>query len=211
MRRKSTRSGDIQTQEPTNQRKDAPEISWPQRISIVGISGSGKTYLAQQLSEILSLPHIELDRLRTSKDANPGNGNFAHLIEEAIAADSWIIDGHYREVRHMIWRRADLVIHLDFPLVLIAQQLLRRYLQKSLRKPALSPTGQNAGLNLQAHLAPPPLATWRRRLARVSKTLAERREYSQMLQRSEYSGLTVVRLDSHKAENAWIRNLCSKR
>lgn len=34
-----------------------------QRISVVGTSGSGKTTLARQISQRLSIPHVELDAL----------------------------------------------------------------------------------------------------------------------------------------------------
>lgn len=34
-----------------------------QRISIVGTSGSGKTTLARQISQLLDIPHVELDAL----------------------------------------------------------------------------------------------------------------------------------------------------
>ncbi|WP_242038993.1 ATP-binding cassette domain-containing protein [Anabaena lutea] len=41
-----------------------------QRISIIGSSGSGKTTLAKQISQRLSIPHIELDYLHWEPRGN---------------------------------------------------------------------------------------------------------------------------------------------
>lgn len=199
----------IATSEPTHAGTNAGGSPSPRRISVVGSTGSGKTHLARELSEKLDLPHIELDSLRGGNRAQTGEDRdrFMHAIEDAISRDSWIIDGHYREVRHKIWQRADVVIHLDYPLVLIARQLLQRYLRKRSQKStrvrlALSPdtAGHTSDAGMDA-------ASWRRRLSRLPKTLAERREYARVLASPEYAGVNIQRFTSHKAAMEWIRSL----
>ena len=164
----------------------------PRRISIVGATGSGKSHLARELARKTGLPVHELDTVRRS-DAD----HFEKSVEALTAADGWIIDGHYRDVRHLIWRRADTVLWLNYSPALVAARLLRRFAAKR-RQPSE-----------QARGAEPAKASWRQRLGRLSRTVRERRDYGRVLCSSEYRGLTVVELRSASATEEWLRRLGS--
>lgn len=45
-------------------------MTGPRRISVVGSSGSGKTYLARQLADRLGAPVYQLDQLRCRADGS---------------------------------------------------------------------------------------------------------------------------------------------
>jgi adenylate kinase family enzyme len=81
------------------------------RISVVGISGSGKSRLARELAEILAVPHIELDAIFHQADWVPlPDEQFSARVEAAAAGDGWVIDGNYHSrVGAVVWRRADTV------------------------------------------------------------------------------------------------------
>jgi len=98
------------------------------RISIVGLPGSGKTMLAEKVSEKLSIPHIQLDRFWFEaggqevwrKNDGPAKERVRAMVRErvmgAIAGDSWVSDGFYSRYQSNIAERANTVVFLDIPL-----------------------------------------------------------------------------------------------
>lgn len=166
------------------------------RISVVGPTGCGKTHLARVLADRLGLPLYELDALRRDAAGRElSHPEFVDLVTAVAAHDSWIIDGHYRDVRHLIWRRAQMVVWLSYPLPVVALRLLGRFRQK---RQALS--SGPASL-------PPVTATWGRRLGRLARTLRERGEYNRLLRAPEYGALAVVELKSLSATREWLDDL----
>lgn len=179
------------------------------RISVVGITGSGKTYLARRLSSQLGLPLIELDRLRESAapETDLTDERFCEAVKAAVASDSWIIDGHYREIRHLVWNEADLVIHLDYPLSVILRQLLKRYVAKHARRFVPWQAGTASGHSPADGAGARESASWRKRLRRLAKTLSERRQYTKMLEKLDNTGARVKRFANKEAAEAWIQSL----
>jgi adenylate kinase family enzyme len=164
----------------------------PRRISIVGSTGSGKTHLARRLAARLALPLHELDEMRAdaAQTANP-SAEFIGLVTNIVAGDSWIVDGHYRDVRSMIWHRADTIVWLNYSPFVIASRLLRRFAAK---KSGHAIGGAGNGAN----------ASWSRRLGRISRTFRERQEYGDLLRSPEYRSATLVELKSDAATEKWL-------
>lgn len=103
----------------------------PQRISITGCSGSGKSSLAEELARLLGPKHVELDAFQHGpnwKEAPPEV--LTAKVEEAVAGDRWVIDGNYSHVQHLIRGRADLVIALDLPRYIVMSRLVWRTLSR---------------------------------------------------------------------------------
>src|SRR5260221_7221520 len=87
-----------------------------QRVSLVGVPGSGKTTVGRQLAASLGVPFVELDAIFHQ----PGWGelprdDFRQRVSDALTADRWVLDGNYSAVQDLVWRRADTVVWLDLP------------------------------------------------------------------------------------------------
>ncbi|MCK6073911.1 hypothetical protein [Paenibacillus silvae] len=71
----------------------------PRRIHIIGSTGSGKTYLAKNLSKQWDIPYYELDKVMWSSSVEMAGKNSPEvrdkLLHEIIVKDSWIVEGVY--------------------------------------------------------------------------------------------------------------------
>lgn len=102
-----------------------------QRAAVVGVTGSGKTTLAGALAACLGVPHVEMDALNWQRGWQPiERGEFRRRVDAATAAPGWVTDGNYREVRDLVWGRAQVLVWLDYPLALILWRLLCRSLRR---------------------------------------------------------------------------------
>ncbi len=100
------------------------------RICILGPSNSGKSTLAQAISRKCGLPAIHLDQLHHQPNTDwvpRPKAEFMALHAEAIAQDSWVMDGNYSSGFSERFARATGLILLD---VSTARSLLR-YLRRS--------------------------------------------------------------------------------
>jgi hypothetical protein len=178
----------------------------PRRISVVGSTGSGKTYLARELADRLSLPVSELDELRRDAAASGSlERDFETRVADLAQTDEWIIDGHYRDVRDLIWRRSELIIWLNYPLPLVALRLMRRFSRK--RRPSSFHLVEQWS---KPHPPPYPVdlgVSWQRRLRRLARTLRERSEYGRLLRSAEYRNIRVVELRSIQTTRRWLQSL----
>ncbi len=180
------------------------------RISIVGSTGSGKTYLARTLSRCVNLPHHELDILRRKVTRGEQvRAEFIAAVEELVERDEWLIDGHYRDVRDLIWSRADLVVHLNYSLPLIGSRLLIRFIKKYRSRHQSARHGNDIGTPDATSASVPASARWSHRLARLVKTVRERSEYARILQGPDYKDLPVLELKSPRETDHWLASLAS--
>jgi adenylate kinase family enzyme len=73
------------------------------RICVFGPSNSGKSTLAEALSDKLGVPAVHLDQLHhlpnTDWEPRP-KAEFEALQRQAIAADAWVMDGNYMGLLH---------------------------------------------------------------------------------------------------------------
>ncbi|HEY9673224.1 MAG TPA: hypothetical protein V6D11_17405 [Waterburya sp.] len=176
--------------------------NYGQRISVVGSSGSGKTTLARQISQRLTIPHVELDALYHEPNwAQAPTDVFRKRVEQSLSSDRWVVDGNYSQVRDIVWSRADTVVWLDYPLPVIMGRVVRRTLRRVV---------------LQEELWNGNRETWQTTFSRDSIILwvlttyhKRRKEYPMLLTQSEYTHLEVVHLRSPKVTGAWLANLAA--
>ncbi|MBN1665637.1 MAG: hypothetical protein JW862_01050 [Anaerolineales bacterium] len=173
----------------------------PQRISVVGTTGAGKTTIAREISNRLQLPHVELDALYWDKNwQGVPEEVFRARVLAAICAEQWVIDGNYSRVRPLIWARADTVVYLDYTFGRVFWQLVRRTFQRSLRQEEL--WQGNREEFRKSFFSQDSILWW------MLRTYHRRRkQYAHLLQQPEYAHLHVVQLRTPKMTNAWLSSL----
>jgi adenylate kinase family enzyme len=118
-----------------------------QRVVVFGTTGSGKSRLAEQLSQRTGLRVIELDRLYWGRDWQPAPLDlFRHRVEREIRDGGWIVVGIYGQVRDLTWKAADTLVWLDPPFPLVFWRLLRRTIWRSITREDLWGTGNRESL-----------------------------------------------------------------
>ncbi|HEX5104443.1 MAG TPA: hypothetical protein VFV87_11560 [Pirellulaceae bacterium] len=99
------------------------------RIVVAGTSCCGKTTFSRQLAQRLGRRHIELDALYWGPNWTP-QPDFVSRVDEATAAEEWIVDGNYTMVRELTWARATALVWLNLGLPLVFWRSLTRTCQR---------------------------------------------------------------------------------
>lgn len=172
-----------------------------QRIVIIGSSCAGKTTLARQLSEALSLPHIELDGLhflpqwqtRTTED-------FRAVTEKAVSQERWVLDGNYSIVRDIVWSRATHIIWLKYPFPLVMRRCLRRTILRAWNQEELF--SGNYETFRQSFFSRDSIIWW------VIKSFRRRqRDYNALFQDLPYPQLQTLTFTHPSATERWLCSL----
>ena len=103
------------------------------RILVAGASGSGKTTLAARIAVATGVPHTEIDALHWHPGWTP-NPAFVDEVHALAASDSWVTEWQYDAARPILLSRADLLVWLDPPRVVVLARVVRRTLRRRLRR-----------------------------------------------------------------------------
>ncbi len=100
-----------------------------QRICIVGNGGAGKSTLAVKLGEEFKLPVCHIDKLYwlPGWEKRPKD-EYLKLLEEVVQQDRWIIDGNNKSTMPMRFKRADLIVFLDYHPFFCCYRAIKRML-----------------------------------------------------------------------------------
>ena len=86
------------------------------KVIIIGCPGSGKSTFARALAEKTALPVYHLDNMYwTAERVHVEKSVFLERLREAMATESWIIDGNYNSTMEMRVDACDTVFFLDYP------------------------------------------------------------------------------------------------
>jgi adenylate kinase family enzyme len=111
------------------------------RVSVAGISGSGKTTFARALAERLGVAYVELDALHHGPNWTEASADELRArVETAIAAapDGWVLDGNYRsKLGGFVLAQADTLVWLDLPLRVSLARLASRSWRRLRRREEL--------------------------------------------------------------------------
>ncbi|MFD9305086.1 AAA family ATPase [Streptomyces sp. NPDC060048] len=169
-----------------------------QRVLVVGISGAGKSTLARGLGRRLGLPYHEMDALHFTGPGWTVSPSYAADAARIARSERWIFDSSGPEaVRDLLWRRADNVVWLDHARPVVMRRVLLRSVRRSLLRERLF--GGNRE-RWREWLRPDHPAWWA-----WSRYASRRAEIGRRAGDARFAPLTVVRLHSPRAADAWLR------
>ncbi len=100
-----------------------------QRILVYGVTGSGKTTVASQISEATGIAWTDVDALTWEPAWTQVSAEEQRRrIGPICAGESWILDTAYASWRDVVLERAEVIVALDYPRWVSLRRLLRRTL-----------------------------------------------------------------------------------
>lgn len=182
--------------------KNTPSFPKPgSRIAVIGATGSGKTTLAQQMGDILDLKVIELDALHWMPGwtEKPWVEIRAEL-DPMTRQDNWVTDGNYGQVRDLVWPRADTIIWLDYPFLLIFFRLFVRTLKRVFLKIEL--WNGNRERFRENFLSRDSLFIWL-----ATSRPKHKKTYPLAFQEPQHAHLQVIRFTHPRQTSRWLVSL----
>lgn len=179
-------------------------IAFPQRrIVVVGTTSSGKSTLAERLSQRLGADFVELDALHWRPNWTPASlEDFRASVQAATSSGAWVVAGNYHAVRDLVWPRAQAIVWLDYSLPLIFWRLLTRTFRRVFFREELWNGNRES---LWSHLklwSDDSLFHW------LFKTYWRRkREIPALLSLPEHVHLTVFHFKTPQETENWLSSL----
>jgi adenylate kinase family enzyme len=172
------------------------------RLVVIGVTSSGKSTLAMELSKRLRLDFVELDALYWEpKWRGADDKTFSARVKTAVSTESWVVAGNYSSVRPLIWPRAEALIWLDYPLPTVFWRLTRRTLRRWWTRELLWGTSREKLWDHFKLWSDDSLFHW------LFKTYWRRkREIPQLLALPEHKHLTVFRFTNPKEADNWLNS-----
>ena len=109
-------------------------VKHPNRIYIIGTSGSGKTYFAKKLSQKLGIPFYDSDDvgfIEKFSKSRPVQDR-KKLIDKISKKKKWIIDARVTSWAREPMKKADLIIWLRTSPFIRTLRILKRYLARKM-------------------------------------------------------------------------------
>jgi adenylate kinase family enzyme len=97
------------------------------RILVLGSGGAGKSTFSRRLSLRLGIPVVHLDALYWRPGwSEPPVEEWKRIQQDAVARDTWIMDGNYSNTIDARLAACDTVIFLDLPRTLCLWRVIKR-------------------------------------------------------------------------------------
>ena len=173
---------------------DDPLPRCPRRVLVAGTSGSGKTTLAIRIADRLGTARVEIDSLFHGPGWVP-RPEFRADVEAFSARPSWVTEWQSREVRDLLLVRADLLVWLDLPDIVVMAQVITRTISRRVHRTVL--WNGNVEPPLRTILTDPDHIirwAWRTR----------HRTSEQIAGRAADTPIPIVRLRSHAEADRWL-------
>jgi adenylate kinase family enzyme len=168
------------------------------RILVYGVTGSGKTALAERISALTGIPWHAVDELTWE----PGwvqvpDDEQRRRIEAICASGQWILDTAYGKWLDVPLARADMIVALDFPRWLSLARLIRRTVARVLDGRAVCNGNRES---LRHVFSPDSIILWHFRSFRRKRSRIRSWE-------ADSTRPVVVRLTSPRAVEEWLGRL----
>lgn len=165
------------------------------RVLIYGVTGSGKTTLAEKLSAVTLLPWYSVDDITWEPGwVEVANDEQRRRISEICAQPEWILDTAYGRWRDIPLSRAELILALDYPRWVSLRRLLRRTAARCWDR---TPICNGNTESLSAAFGPDSIIRWHFR-----SFSRKRNRIKQWMGQND--GPRVIRLTSPRETNAWL-------
>ncbi len=173
------------------------------RIVVIGTTSSGKSTLAKNLADKLSLDFIELDALHWEPNWHEAEDDiFRERVDAATRAEGWIVAGNYHIVRDLIWSRAEALIWLDYSFPLVFWRLTYRTVRRAITREELWNGNREKFWWHLKFWSDESLFRW------LFKTYWRRkREIPMELSKSEHAHLKIFHFTSPKETEDWLNSI----
>ena len=162
------------------------------RINVVGTSGCGKSTVSKRIAERLNIPYIQLDELYWKPNwAESTDEELFPKLEKALFPAEWVLDGNYNRTASIKWKRVQMVVYLDLPFHIVLYRIIKRSLLRGIRNEELWHGNKET---LWKHLfTRDSMILWT-----IKRFSMNRRRYTELFEKPEYSHIKFVRLCSDK-------------
>jgi adenylate kinase family enzyme len=175
-------------------------VNGPQRIHVVGATGTGKTTFADRLSGILGVRHVELDELHWLQEWTPEEpARLDEKVRRVASGDRWVVDGNYSQVQPILWERADTVVWLDYSFPRMFGRLLLRTGRRIISR---EPLWNDNRESLRSAVGRDSILWWQ-----VKTYRKHRRTYPARFAHPRWSHLETVRLRTPAEADRWLAKL----
>jgi len=162
------------------------------RINVVGTAGCGKSTVGKRIAERLDIPYIQLDELHWKPNwVESTDEELFPKLEKALSSDEWVLDGNYTRTIPIKWKRVQMVVYLDLPFHIVLYRIIKRSLVRGIKNEELWHGNKET--------------LWKHLFTRDSMILwtirhfpENRKRYTELSEKSEYSHIKFVRLRSRK-------------
>ncbi len=172
---------------------ELPDV--PHRILVYGVTGSGKTVLAQRLSQATGIAWHSVDDLTWE----PGwvevpTDEQRRRIAAICQLPEWILDTAYGKWLEIPLARVELIVALDYPRWLSLQRLVRRTVMRLVDRHTVCNGNRES---LRGLLSKDAIIVWH------FKSFKRKRERIRRWNRDS-GGPSIVRLTSSRETELWI-------
>lgn len=170
-----------------------------QRILVGGSSGAGKTTLARQLARRLDLPYVEVDSLFHGAGWVP-RPEFVADVDAFTAQPRWIIDHDYAAARHLVWRRLDTFVWLDYSRLVCEWRVIRRSVPRAVLRRELWNGNRESVWAMLTDSDHPVRWSWRHHAKK-------RADFASRVAAPEHAHITTIHLTTPAATKRWLATL----
>lgn len=170
------------------------------RIVVIGTSGSGKTTLAKAVAKKLGVKHVELDALHWDPDwTEVPDELMRQRVDLALREDGWTVDGNYGQFRDIVWARAQMVVWLDYPFMIVLGRTLRRTFRRLFAREVLWNGNREKWSMLFSKQS---IVLWM-----IQTHHLHPKRYPLLFQQPEFKHLKVVRLRTQRETDEWLKTM----